>query len=84
MTIQEAITIICEVNGWTFEGSYMLQHPFTPANCGGGGGHRERRYEFCLKGCTETANFNTRGVKARARVALAVREGCKQAIGMFC
>ena len=68
MNIQECISLICETNHWIYEGSYVLQHPFTPASCGGGGGHRERRYEFSFEG--NTISFNTRGVRARARVAM--------------
>jgi len=83
MSIQECIKIICEANRWTFEGSYMVQHPYTPASCGGGGGHRERRYEFSLEASSDTISFNTRGVRARARVALKLQQGCKQTIGMF-
>ena len=59
----------------------MLEHPFTPASCGGGGGHRERRYEFSFEG--DTISFNTRGVRSRARIALRLQQGCKQTIGRF-
>ena len=73
MTIQDCIKLFCETNRLTYEGSYMLKR----------GGHRERRYEFSLEGSCETISFSTRGVRARAEVALRVQQGCKYAMALY-
>ena len=80
--IQDCIKLLCQTYRWTYEGNFMLEHPVAPANCGGGGGHRERRYEFSLEGSSDTISFTTRGVRARARVALAYQQGCKWATAL--
>ena len=38
MTIQDCIKLITAHNGWTFEGSFIQEHPTAPASIGGGGG----------------------------------------------
>lgn len=82
MNIQDCIALICKTSRLTYEGSFMQEHPTCPASCGGGGGLRERRYEFSLEGSCETISFNTRGVRARARVALKVQQARKTTYAM--
>ena len=83
MTIQDSIKLICKHNRWTYEGSFMLEHPTAPANCGGGGGHRERRYEFSLEGSCDTIDFSTRQVRSRGRVLEALERGDKWAVAIY-
>ena len=81
MTIKDAIKVVCEHNGWTYEGSFMRTHPAVPANCNYGGftgGHRERRYEFSKDG--QTIDFATFQVKSRARAIQRMMSGDKWTI----
>ena len=87
MTIQQCIALLVKTYGWTFEGSFMQQHPPVPASCaysrGETGGHRERRYEFSFEGEVETISFNTRGVRARADVITRLKQGDKYTIAKY-
>jgi len=78
MNIQDCIKLICEINRWEYEGSFMRESPSVPANCNYGGfsgGLRERRYEFILEASCETITFNTREVRCRARALQTLRWG---------
>ena len=83
MTIQNCIKLICQANNWDYKGSFMQDHPTTPASCGGGGGHRERRYEFSLAGANQTISFNTKQVRSRAQVIVSLERGDKWAKALY-
>ena len=84
MNIQDCIKLITTHNGWTFEGSFMQEHPAVPANCNYGGftgGHRERRYKFTVDGLQ--IDFNTRSVRWRARTIQLLQSGDKYTVANF-
>ena len=82
MSIQDCIKVITAHNGWTFEGSFIQEHPTAPASIGGGGGLRERRYQFtCNSG--HAIDFNTRSVRWRARTIQGLQAGDKYTVANY-
>tara|TARA_R100000406_G_scaffold66650_1_gene47222 strand:- start:15 stop:278 length:264 start_codon:yes stop_codon:yes gene_type:complete len=81
MTIQDCIKLITAHNGWTFEGSFIQEHPTAPASIGGGGGLRERRYKFSEGG--QTIDLNTRSVRWRARTIQGLQAGDKYTVTQY-
>lgn len=80
--MQEAIKLITDHTGWTFEGSFMQVHPTTPASCGGGGGLRERRYKFTVQS-GHVIDFNTRSIRWRALTIQGLQSGDKYTVAHY-